>query len=62
MVEETRSAAYLARFRPSVKLAGEKAAKDQNRSLNSLLETLLIEHLRERGYMPSSGKPASKRK
>jgi hypothetical protein len=32
-------------MRPSVKAAAE------NRSLSSLLETLLIEHLRERGYL-----------
>jgi hypothetical protein len=58
MADETRSATYLARFRPSVKLAGERAAKDQNRSLNSLLETLLIDHLRQQGYLPSIGKTA----
>jgi preprotein translocase subunit SecE len=49
-------------MRPSVKAAGEKAAKASNRSLSSLLETLLIEHLKIGGYLPSSGKAAGKRK
>jgi len=40
------------RMRPSVKKAGEKAAADDNRSLASLMETLLIAHLTERGYLP----------
>ena len=62
MAGETRRATYLARFRPSVKEAGEKAAADDNRSLNSLLETLLIEHLKANGYLSKDGKPAGKRK
>jgi hypothetical protein len=60
MAVETRSATYLARFKPSVKAAGEKAAADQNRSLNSLLETLLIDYLRSEGYLP--GGRASRKK
>ena len=35
---------------------------DENRSLASLMETLLIDHLKANGYLPSSGKPAGKRK
>ena len=62
MSEETKSATFLARFRPSVKLAGERAAKDKNRSLNSLLETLLIDFLKDNGYLPSSGKAAGKKR
>jgi hypothetical protein len=32
---------------------GERAAKDQNRSLSSLMETLLIEYLKARSYLPA---------
>jgi len=49
-------------MQPTVKAAGEKAAADQNRSLSSLMETLLIDHLKATGYLPSTGKPAGKRK
>jgi hypothetical protein len=62
MDDELRSAPFQIRMRPSVKAAGEKAAKASNRSLSSLLETLLMEHLRRTGYLPSVGKPAGKRK
>lgn len=55
---ETKSAQFMIRMRPSVKSAGEKAAADDNRSLASLMETLLIAHLSERGYLP---KPKAKR-
>jgi hypothetical protein len=49
------------RLLPSVKAAGEKAAKDDSRTLGSLIEKLLVEHLKANGYLPN-GKPASKRK
>ncbi len=62
MEDELKTEPFQMRMRPSVKAAGEKAAKDQNRSLNSMLETLLIAFLKEHGYLPSSGKPAGKRK
>ena len=39
------------RMRPTVKAAGEKAAQDENRSLASLMETLLIAHLVAKGYL-----------
>ena len=39
-------------MRPDVKGAGEYAAEDDNRSLASLMEVLLIEHLRAKGYLP----------
>ena len=61
MSEETKSATYLARFRPSVKQAGERAARDQNRSLNSLLETLLIDFLKANGYLPTPKTPSRKK-
>lgn len=56
MEEELRSTPFQIRMRPSVKLAGEKAAKDDNRSLSSLMETLLIDHLTAKGYWPPKGK------
>jgi hypothetical protein len=64
------------RIAPELKAAAEKAAADDNRSLTSLFETLLLSHLREHGYLPngtgnsgpggarkprSTGKSASKR-
>jgi hypothetical protein len=49
-------------MRPTVHEAGLRAAADQNRSLASLMETLLIEHLKEGGYLPTSGKAARKKK
>lgn len=50
--KENKSAAFAVRMRPSVKAAGEKAAADENRSLSSLMETLLIEYLKDKGYLP----------
>jgi hypothetical protein len=42
------------RLPPEVKTAAEKAADDDHRSLSSLLEKLLTEHLRKAGYLPKS--------
>jgi hypothetical protein len=50
MEDELRSKPFQIRMRPSVKTAGEKAAKADNRSLSSLIETLLIEYLTAKGY------------
>ena len=47
---------------PAVYEAGQTAAADQNRSLASLMETLLVEHLQANGYLPGSGRPYGKRK
>jgi hypothetical protein len=49
--DEKRTAVFQVRMRPSVKAAGEKAAAADNRSLASLMEMLLIEHLRARRYL-----------
>lgn len=51
---ETKSAQFMIRMRPSVKKAGEKAAADDNRSLSSLMETLLIDYLEANGYLPKA--------
>lgn len=53
MTQESRSVPFQMRMQPSVKRAGELAARDDNRSLSSLLETLLIAHLKSKGYLPS---------
>jgi hypothetical protein len=45
---------------PVLKDAAEIAAKDDRRSLTSLIEKVLADYLTERGYLP--GKPAGKRK
>jgi hypothetical protein len=61
MSEETKQP-FGVRLRPSVRAAGEKAAEDDSRTLGSLMEKLLTEHLKAKGYLPKSGKPAGKRK
>ncbi len=50
------------RLLPSVRAAGEKAANDDHRALGALMEKLLIDHLKAKGYLPNNGKPAGKRK
>jgi len=42
------------RLQPSLKAAAEKAAVDDQRSLTSLVEKLLTEHLRRGGYLKSA--------
>jgi hypothetical protein len=51
MPSETKSAQMLVRIQPSVKSAAEKAAADDRRSLSSLVEKLLVDHLRKKGYL-----------
>lgn len=48
---ETKSAQMLVRMKPRVKAAAEKAAADDHRSLTSLIEKLLTEHLKAKGYL-----------
>jgi hypothetical protein len=60
MQREQKTATFLIRMRPSIKAAAEEAAADANRSLSSLIETLLIEHLKARGYRPA-GEEAKKK-
>ncbi len=40
------------RVQPEVKAALERAAKDDMRSMSSLIEKALVEWLREKGYLP----------
>lgn len=58
MQKERKTAQFMIRMQPSVKAAGEVAATAANRSLASFMETLLIEHLREKGYLPAGGPDA----
>ena len=52
MAREAKTAQVNLRLQPSLKEAAEKAAADDRRSLTSLVEKLLVDHLRERGYLP----------
>jgi hypothetical protein len=51
MKAETKEAQVNLRIRPSLKEAAEKAANDDNRSLTSLVEKLLSDYLKKRGYL-----------
>jgi hypothetical protein len=56
MANETKSAVVQLRMAPSLKAAAEKAAADDHRSLTSLVEKLLTDHIRDIGASPR--KPA----
>jgi hypothetical protein len=43
------------RVRPETKAALERAAKDGLRSVSSLIEEILVEWLRAKGYLPGDG-------
>lgn len=51
VLEEKKTAVFQVRMRPSVKAAAEKAAAEDNRSLAALMELLVIEHLKAKGYL-----------
>jgi len=57
-----KTAAINIRVDTSLKDAAERAAKDDHRTLTSLIEKLLSDHLRAGGYLPIDGKPPGKRK
>ena len=42
------------RLSPEVKTAAEKAAEDDHRSLSSLIEKVLADYLKRRGYLETS--------
>jgi hypothetical protein len=44
------------RVQPETKAALEKAAKDDLRSISSLIEKILVEWLRQHDYLPKGGK------
>lgn len=52
MTEQRRKTATLnLRIDPALKAAADKAAADDQRSLTSLVEKLLTEHLKAKGYL-----------
>jgi hypothetical protein len=51
MARETNDAQVNLRIQPSLKEAAEKAAADDQRSLTSLIEKLLVDHLKAKGYL-----------
>lgn len=56
-----KTASINIRVDESLKEAAEQAAKEDQRTLTSLIEKLLMDHLRQLGRLPG-GKPAGKRK
>lgn len=52
MSREAKTAQVNLRLQPSLKEAAEKAAADDHRSLTSLIEKLLTEHLKAKDYLP----------
>ena len=51
MEGEKHSTQLLMRTRPSIKVALIRAAAVENRSVSSLVETILLEWLRAKGYL-----------
>jgi hypothetical protein len=51
MHKRTKTAQVNLRLLPELKAAAERAATDDHRSLTSLIEKLLADYLRERGYL-----------
>lgn len=47
----TKTATLNLRIEPELKEAAERAATEDRRSVTSLIEKLLAEYLRERGYL-----------
>ncbi len=54
MTKRVKTAQVNLRIAPALKEAAEKAAADDQRSLTSLVEKLLTDHLRDRGYPPAA--------
>lgn len=52
MAKETKTAQVNLRITPSLKEAADKAATDDQRSLTSLVEKLLTDYLKDKGYLP----------
>ena len=50
-IVQRKTAQVNLRITPSLKEAAERAAQDDQRSLTSLIEKLLNDHLRDRGYL-----------
>jgi len=54
MVNRQKTATLSLRIDPELKRLSEKAAADDQRSLTSLIEKLLADYLRKRGYVSKS--------
>jgi hypothetical protein len=57
MERETKTALLVARVRPSLKAAAERAAATDHRSVSSLIEKLLSDHI---GGLESASQPPTK--
>jgi hypothetical protein len=51
MAKETKTAQVNLRIQPSLKEAADKAAAADQRSLTSLIEKLLTDYLRKKGFV-----------
>jgi len=58
---QRRSAQFNMRIDPELKAAAEKAAVADRRSFSSLVETLLTDYCRERGYLDKGRRPKKRR-
>lgn len=56
-----KSALVGLRIDPAVKEAAQRAAADDSRTLTSLIEKLVIDYCRERGYLPPAEPPLKPR-
>jgi hypothetical protein len=54
MQQRLKTAQVNLRMKPDMKEAAEKAAADDHRSLTSLIEKLLADYLRKKGYLPKT--------
>ena len=50
---ERRTASLGLRLQPTLKAALDQAAKEARRPVASYVEILLMDHLREKGYLPA---------
>ncbi len=54
MVHRSKSATLSLRINPELKRLSEKAAAEDQRSFTSLIEKLLADYLRKKGYLPKA--------
>lgn len=51
-IHRNKSAQLNIRIKPELKAAADRAADDDHRSLTSLIEKLLTDYLKDKGYLP----------
>jgi len=56
MADEKRTSVTMIRTKPSLKALAARAAVDDGRTLSALIEKLLTEHLRAKGYLGTGDK------